>query len=692
MTRRRTSVIGPGRAQAFTQDAAEPTAPGAAPDPQTLWRWSLAAARELSLSLDGDPATEAQRLAQAKRRWDIAHGRLSGNPEESAGRSEVKRIEPSGGLAFWRKRFDAKDVAWQLNETGALTYLGTVDAEKRFGLRDHVGWMRNLSTGSDGASSLQVVETLDAGPNLGTWREWAPCSEVHGFALPLFAQASFVAALARQLLIGLEKLTRFEAVHNDIKPNNLCLAMPQKRQHKRTLWQARVDLQHPSLRLIDFELAFVPDKVRLTQTHNNPWVSPFARACHAKAAVSGQHEQDRAAILSAIDWGADLWSLGHLLDEWWEGALAFQDAWLIAVGETFGDGSPIAQRADQLIGDQADAWQPLKALADALKAQDRPLSDAGKTRLPERVPTHAVLRAQLESAFPLLTSGRSSVVEMHWIDPHAPLHAPPAGRWRAALRRAGSALRSAVWRRRKPVAAAVVAGVLGATVWANAPALQNWGIGQIAKGSHRLANDWWMYQGNWRRVILQTLVNHPGNDLRRAVQAGLLRSAEEAPSQRDIVAAFSAPTQTDTDVAAIFLNSVRNALLRTLIVWHWSGADLNQPAAARRVVDHLQALYAAQNQLEKLGRGRVGEKELAQLLGEAAPMFTDFSRRWPLATLMAVRLEACYTHGDTRRLDAQLATLLNLPASAESASVYRGYASVVKARLNNGASPCLIVS
>lgn len=194
MTRRRTSVIGAPRAARAGPEQVPP---------QALRQWSAAAARELVLSADGEPQQELQRLADTRRRWRIALQRL---PPDSKGR------------VFWLKTFTQDNGAWMANETSVLKHCLHADPDGKLGLRRHVGLMK-----LEGQSRLVEVSTLDAGPNLSMWRDFAPCTGVgqHALKLPLFSQPVFLAALVRQGLVALHALAPHRVVHGDLKPENL---------------------------------------------------------------------------------------------------------------------------------------------------------------------------------------------------------------------------------------------------------------------------------------------------------------------------------------------------------------------------------------------------------------------------------------------------------------------------------------
>lgn len=389
------------------------------PITQDVWHWSLAAARELMLGSPDDPAIEDDCVAQSRRYWDIAHGKVRGNPEQSDGRSEIERIQKNG-KAFWRKRFGAENIYWQFNEMAALTSIGVADVgTKASRLREHVAWMRYM--GVDNATRLRVIETFDAGPNLYAWQVWVPCSKVDGFALPLFVQAEFLAALVRRLLLGLESLNGINLIHNDIKTNNLCLAMPEFDKQKNGVCSTEIIFQTLELRLIDFETSFSDQRERFIYPSWQEWTSPFLKACSEKAMRPNLHQNEKLDILSVIDWGSDLWSVGFVLDEWIRCGQVFLSNWLDAVRDNFGGNSDIYFRADAIEDACSKKFKFLTDFVKTLKIQDRPLSDAGKTRLEQREATHADLRKKLEDKFPVLESNKA--IDIYWIDPHVPLRA-----------------------------------------------------------------------------------------------------------------------------------------------------------------------------------------------------------------------------------------------------------------------------
>lgn len=400
--------------------------------------------RELMLSADGQPQQEQQRLADTRRRWRIALGRDSGNPEPSRGRSDLRRLLPdTKGRVFWLKTYTHDNGLWMANETSVLKHCLEADPQGALGLRRHVGLMK-----LEGQSRVVEVSTLDAGPNLGMWQDFAPCTGVgqHALKLPLFSQPVFLAALVRQGLVALHALAPHRVVHGDLKPGNLCLALPEgqgawvmgKGEAKGEV-QGRWNLRDLPLRLIDFEVGFAGQFNRPYHLGENANVSSFLRACH-RAAAGLPNAHDRAAVMCGIDWGADTWALGFMLGEWVAQAQTFNGAYLQAFGERWGIGSPAHAAADDTV---ARLWADLgwlRSFANLLKAQERPVSDATQRRLEPR--DHAPLRAlwgQLEDRFAALNPSapaESSWVSFSLIDPESPLaeEAGPSPWWVAALR------------------------------------------------------------------------------------------------------------------------------------------------------------------------------------------------------------------------------------------------------------------
>ena len=384
MTRRRTSVIGAARSP-----QAEPAQ--APPDAQALRQWSAAAVRELVLCADGDPQKEQENLARVRRRWRISQGREHGNPEESSGRSDLRRLPADAkGRVLWLKTFTQANGAWMANETAVLMRCLQADPGDKLGLRRHVGWLK-----VEGQSRLVEVSTLDAGPNLGMWQDFAPCAGVgqHALKLPLFSQPVFLAAMVRQCLLALHALAPHQVVHADLKPGNLCLALPDAAGAwalNRADLQGQWNLRDLPLRLIDFEVGFTGQHTRRYHPGSNPNMSPYLRACH-QAAAAQPNAHDQAEVMSGIDWGTDAWAVGFMLAEWVVQAQAFNAAYLQAFGERWAIGSAAQQAADRAL---APMWADLAWLgrfAQRLQAQERPASDA-QPRSSVPSPDSAVVR------------------------------------------------------------------------------------------------------------------------------------------------------------------------------------------------------------------------------------------------------------------------------------------------------------
>ena len=693
MTRRRTSVIG------------APRAPLAGPEqvpPQALRQWSAAAVRELVLSADGQLQQEQQRLADTRWRWRIALGRDSGNPEPSSGRSALQRLpRDSKGRVFWLKTFTQDNGAWMANETSVLKHCLDADPYGTLGLRRHVGQMK-----LEGQSRLVEVSTLDAGPNLGMWQDFAPCTGVgqHALKLPLFSQPIFLAALVRQGLVALHALAPHRVVHGDLKPGNLCLALPEgpgawamgKGETKGEV-QGRWNLRDLPLRLIDFELGFAGQFNRPHHPGENANMSPYLRACH-RAAAGLPNAHDRAEVMGGIDWGADTWALGFMLGEWVAQALAFNTAYLQAFGERWGIGSPAHAAADDTV---ARLWADLgwlRSFAGLLQAQERPVSDAAQRRLEPR--NHAPLRAlwgQLEDHFDALNASAPtewSTVCFSLIDPESPLaeEAGPNPWLTAALRlhQHGSALATRITRAsrrtlalatRRPRRLLLAALLLGlpTLAWqargdvhqATLQLSQRWAPGPL-RAFRDSGQSWQAHTGQAWLALAETL--QPGQ-----AAAITLAALGDAP----VFDEHSPPIDPDA------LRKLRDASLRDLSqLARLPAPALAQPAANALGLRLLLATYHAGARLETtapvpLGPGTDGAADalvrLHRVQGD------------PLAALLQVQLLACHAPADrmaqaTPSLDA----LLALPAGTASRSYYLAFAQFVRARVAAGQPPCLL--
>ena len=689
MTRRRTSVIG------------APRAPQARPEqvpPQALRQWSAAAVRELVLSADGQPQQEQQRLADTRRRWRISLGRDSGNPEPSSGRSDLRRLPPDiKGRVFWLKTYTQANGAWMANEINVLTLCLNADKDGLLGLRRHVGLIK-----VEGQSQLVEVSTLDSGPNLGMWQDFAPCTGVgqHALKLPLYCQPVFLAALVRQGLVALHALAPHRVVHGDLKPGNLCLALPEGPG----AWamgkgeaQGHWNLRDLPLRLIDFEVGFAGQFNRPHHPGANPNMSPYLRACH-RAAAGLANAHDRAEVMGGIDWGADTWALGFMLGEWVAQALAFNTAYLQAFGERWGIGSPAHAAADETV---ARLWVDLGWLghfANVLQTHERPVSDAAQRRLEPR--DHAPLRAlwgQLEDRFAALNPSapaKSSMLGFSLIDPELPLaeEAGPSPWFAAAqrLRQQGAvlatrtarasrrALALATHRPRRLVLAALLLG-LPTLAWqargdvqhATLQLSQRWAPGPL-RAFRNSGQAWQAHTGQAWLALAETL--QPGQ-----AAAITLTALGDAPVFDEHSPAI------DPDA----LRKLRDASLRDVSqLARLSAAALAQPAANALGLRLLLATYHAGARLETtapvpLGPGTDGA---ADALARLHRVQGD-----PLAALLQVQVLACHAPADrmaqaTPSLDA----LLALPAGTASRSYYLAFAQFVRARIAAGQPPCLL--
>jgi hypothetical protein len=674
-------VIGPGHAGGRSAAPSEPTA-------EELWGWSLTTARWLTLkALDKPDAPEPWK--EVERVWDIARGRRSDNPSPTAGRSNVKRVLVPGGKTYWSKHFSVQQQSWQINETNVLHYLKVVDRDGKFGLRLHVCSIRDVTTFGKG-TSLEVLETWDGGPNLDSWRAFAPCSLVEGLALPLFVQPAVVAGIARQALIGLEKLAAFGVVHNDLKPNNLCLALPTEFKRRKGIWQGHhADLRSLPLRILDFEGAFARQSDRLVQAHSNGWVSPFARACHSAAAAAvdaGETGPKIQALLAGIDWGADLWSLGHMLVEWKQEAQEFFNAWLDEARQAWGDNSATYDHISAVVMAQAGQWRALQVLAEQLMAADRPVSDAGRHDLRERTDRpHDALWRQLERSFPVLSPGaKPTPLVLSLIDPSKPASFRPARPWgpraQAWMGRVSTGLR----RHAGAGLAGTAAVAVGAAVWASADVVSHWAANWAGAHSARIAAftaDGWRAEGSLYRLPTRWLAAMP------AARAGVLGSAMAEPAW------VEPPANAPVAAKAAYAADARQRSLRALAQWALAGGPADELDGRTFVQQMLLKLYKAQNRLEDLGLDPSDPRALMTDLNDAEQALAWLGSRagqWPLATLMQLRLWACHAaDGRGNAMAGLVSQLAGLPKDVPSAADYRSYAHAVQERLSRGAPPCL---
>lgn len=438
--------------------AGSPPTPSTPPDgwdPVPLRNWVVIQAATLAQGADGDPALLQARRAHTAKRWQLGTHGGGAEPVVNGGRSEnTKTFSREKNAWFWTKRFlrDA-DIALRQNEDGLLFYFSQADPGGTLDFRQFVNWSQGFYAEGPG-SRINVTQTLDGGPNLDDWQAFAPCLLVPppgpaGLLTPAFAHPAFLAAVVRRALIALDLLQRIGVIHNDIKPDNLCLSLPEdwRIEKEKGIARGTWDLRDLRLRFIDWETGFRPDCKRLHlgvfPNGRLPWASPFAFQCHRLA--DGLDKAAQAVCLDAIDWGADLWSLGHMLDGWCVQATDHFIALQRAADQDFGFESIERSAVESSYVGLLDALGWLRGFARKLQAHDRPPEDAqafkalrasasrpaakpDDCRLPERDnPPHQALQLALEQRFPLLgAASRGSTCRFALQDPAAPRLARPA--------------------------------------------------------------------------------------------------------------------------------------------------------------------------------------------------------------------------------------------------------------------------
>lgn len=696
MTGRRTSDIGAQRALQGKPLNLQPQ----------LRAWAADTLRLIVLSPDRDEQQEQRRWQDTQRRWRIAMGREVGNPADSANRSGVERLSADQyGKVFWSKRFHNSASEWQSNETSVLKFLGEADRSSTAKLRDHVAWMKEYSAGDKG-SHLSNFLILDAGPNLDMWPGFGAARDVAPDDLPwpLFAQPLFLAAVVRQALVVLWNLAKVKVVHGDIKPANFCLALPADWRVADGIGEGRWDLRNLPLRAIDFELGYPPGSMRQPHVRKAGAVneSPYARACHLAAALPLATDHDKNDLLSGIDWGADLWALGLMLDEWCDQAEQFNTACVAAFREEWGVDSDAYEAAGRAVSSLAPPLGLLRRFAGHLQATERPLSDAGKRQLPARPELpHVPLRGQLEELFPRLISGTGdSIWHFTLIDPDPLLIDPettfaeaaiPSPSLTAAprLRQQGSALttritsasrRALALATRRPRRLVLLALLLGAPTlaWqargdahqATLQISQRWAPGPL-RAFRSSGQSWQAYTGQAWLALAEAL--QPGQ-----AAALTLAALGDAPVFDEHSPAI------DPDA----LRKLRDASLRDLSqLARLPAPALAEPAAKALAERLLVAAYHTGTRLETtapvpLGPGTDGAADALARLHQA--------QGFPLAALLQVHVLAC--HAPASRIgeaEPSLAALLALPAGTASRSYYLAFAQSARARSAAGQPACL---
>ncbi|MEK8026773.1 hypothetical protein [Pseudaquabacterium rugosum] len=692
------------------------------PAPAALRQWALLAVRELVLSQSLDAAEEARAWEDTARRWRIANGDEEGNPAPSADRSKVKREPPHKGEVWWRKVYEPEYDALQVNETDVLKKLADMDPQGLAGLRNHVAHFEQSTKAT--RLAYRAVRTKDAGPNLDMWQVFAPCTSVGnaGLPLPLFAQPRFLAALTRQALIALDKLSQLGFVHVDVKPGNLCLAFPPGSHWRadRDIARGHWDLRALPLRLIDFELGFAPGVNRLPHEGDNDNWSPYLQACFREAKKEPQVRM-RLRRLDGIDWGTDLWALGHTLLVWCSEAQNFLRQFSNAIALHWGVDGPAHRSAQDTVGPMQTELAFLRSFAKDLQACERPPADAQDADPTARAnPPHRSLWSQLETRFKLGPGDSASRVEFQLIIPTRPLAVAEGSRWTdlAALRARTAAGAATAWARRqgrplqaaartttawgarhhRRLLAATAAGALavaavqgrGALAVALAPT-----VGQLARAS----------------LAAQVRADSP---VQATLAPALLRLAgvlDDALPTRAITAELGATPQLPPRAAgaaaeadAATLAAVREANLRALaLLADAPDAALQAPEDGRADGPPLghrllrQALESGRQLEEQAGRGHPparGQPPAAPDARAAALARLHQRTAWPMAELLQVHLSSCYGAPQGRQPDALRPALASLLALDRKQAVNREFyipsAEVYAQRLEAGQDPCYL--
>lgn len=687
------------------------------------------------------------RLAQAARAngvWNILVGQSSGNPATGvasgqAGRNAVSRQRNGGALSTYHKQYknDALSRACGRNEQMVLTELaGRDDCQE---LRGFVGAMYQLN--AYGTSLSQELWTVDAGASLKTWQWLVPCAlqaQADKLPWPLFGHASFVAALVHRALHVLSFCSRVQLVHGDLWDDNLCLAFddtvglfPQRRQAQGVLVGA-LTLTALPLKCIDLETALMQHLERhhpvdiQRNGDRNQWVSPLQSDIY-RFRDGEDGARRRVRICAQLDGRVDLWSLGAVLQRWLVRLDRFAEAYPEALRAA---GHPAADAAAALAAGQArhSAW--LKQFASRLKAlAPARADDIGTPAWPRwwagTAAPHGSLMQDLVQQFPLLLARTQAQWTLRMLEPGpAPGRPPASGATRmtvldkaptdTAAAAAGKAAAAApivaataaarpaarggpapaarpvpaprsapAWLRSAAASARVRSGtlllsaalvVLAATGWSHRATLADLAAERAADLGEHLA-DTWRASGRAAQHVLLQLAVHRGP---AGVLAGVERSVAQEPAW----------TEPPGDVVAA-ARTVRLRNLRALALWHDAAASTGSPEGRALVERLLLNLYIAQNRIDAQNPDAAPDPDVVRALDHALPMLAALQDRWPLATLMALRLQACHAP-DTPALQPLVRALAAVPPSAPSARMYRDYAQAVQQRLDRGEPACLM--
>lgn len=686
MPRRSTSVIQPvGSTQA-------PSAASVA----VLHEW-LVAARQATWQAGTGPGLGAdQSEPEALRHWQIHQGQLQANPaalagDESRRRSRVRRKSMDDGSVRWVKTFlptQEGAAAASANEMDLLYKLSSVPSTAHDSPRSHVAWALNLapSAGTAGGAGAQrqstridEAGTMDAGPSLETWQLWVPCSLLGAQQLPvpLFAQPLFLAALLRRLLVALKSIAANGFVHNDIKPDNLGLALPAAWPDASGVWQASWPLLTLPLRLMDFELGHAPGLARQPLVSRaNTWASPYVRACHARAQALAEG-RERNAQLEGIDWGADLWALGHMLQGWCDEAERLLAAQRDDIDTALPDG-PDRHAAMHLLEGQQAGLQPLRNMVSALQALDRAEAQAANTSLAWRPDLpHDRLRSQIESLFPALAPGARQPPELVVLMlPPGPAAAAPRRRWAWPAWRLPPLPRL---RPRHGLAAAAVL-LLAGLVLARASLLQHGAGGLVAAAQWLGAPVLAAQAAPWRLGVARSLLGAAETlqtGRRWPAVVAMLQALPAVPQAKDL------PAGTTADQLYRWRNAHGAAV-------QWLAALPDAPAKALRqqIAFSLLAVFDAHEGLRLLRQQPQPPDALAAWLAALDQLRQDQASA--LAALLQADALACWVAPvNPAALAGPLRQLESLPANAPSRSTYVTHARELRLRLQSGQSPCL---
>ena len=217
--------------------------------------------------------------------------------------------EAAGGRRYFRKHFKNL-TAGEIKGNFSHWTAREIDLARNLWPQTKSAHTQQLKTIHQLSDGTQLLETWDAGPTLEDWLDLPVARD--GVSIPnVFYDCAHWFALARWSLQALKDVHSVGFVHLDIKADNICVLA------KQTLGTdgsqlLRIDLEH--LKLIDYAFSVWRKPYPLTGALGMGVADEdryqSQQLCHAIR----EGQEKRYNAITALDWRADLYSLGWTLD------------------------------------------------------------------------------------------------------------------------------------------------------------------------------------------------------------------------------------------------------------------------------------------------------------------------------------------------------------------------------------------